>query len=37
MKIAAVVTLYYQGEEALENISSYYNYVDKIFVFDNTE
>lgn len=37
MKIAAVVTLYYPGEETLVNIKSYYDYVSKIFVFDNTE
>ena len=37
MKIAAVVTLYHPGEETLANIASYYNYVNKIFVFDNTE
>lgn len=37
MKIAAVVTLYHPVEETLVNINSYYNYVDKIFVYDNTE
>jgi rhamnosyltransferase len=37
MKIAAVVILYHPGEETLANINSYYNHVDKIYVFDNTE
>src|SRR5215213_5473884 len=37
MRIAAVVILYHPTESALSNIKTYYDYVDKIFVFDNTE
>ncbi len=37
MKVAAVVVLYYPGEEMLSNINSYYDRVDKIYAFDNTE
>ncbi len=37
MKIAAVVILYHPPETVISNISSYYDYVDKVFVFDNTE
>ncbi len=37
MKIAAVVILYNPNENISLNIASYYNYVEKIFVFDNTE
>src|SRR4051794_7088276 len=37
MKIAAVVILYNPPETTLFNIKTYYDYVDKIFVFDNTE
>ncbi|WP_018616038.1 glycosyltransferase family 2 protein [Segetibacter koreensis] len=37
MKIAAVVILYHPPETVISNINSYYNYVDKVFVFDNTE
>jgi len=37
MKIAAVVILYHPQESALTNIKTYYDYVDKIFVFDNSE
>lgn len=37
MKIAAVVILYHPNESAITNIKTYYEYVDKIFVFDNSE
>src|SRR4051812_48011138 len=37
MKIAAVVILYQPSADAISNIESYYDSVDKIFVFDNTE
>lgn len=37
MKIAAVVILYHPVKDAILNIKSYYDYVNKIFVFDNTE
>ncbi len=37
MKIAAVVILYHPSIDTLSNIQTYYDYVDKIFVFDNTE
>ncbi|MGI8951013.1 MAG: glycosyltransferase [Chitinophagaceae bacterium] len=37
MKIAAVIILYYVDKDIISNIKTYYNYVDKIFVFDNSE
>lgn len=37
MKIAAVVILYHPHESAITNIKTYYEYVEKIFVFDNSE
>jgi rhamnosyltransferase len=37
MKIAAVVILYHPGQDTMDNISSYANYVERIYVFDNTE
>lgn len=37
MKIAAVVILYHPPATVLANIKTYYDYVEKIFVFDNTE
>lgn len=37
MKIAAVVILYHPAKDAILNIKTYYDQVDKIFVFDNTE
>lgn len=37
MKIAAVVILYHPAKDAISNIKTYYDWVDKIFVFDNTE
>jgi rhamnosyltransferase len=37
MKIAAVAILYHPQENVLANILSYYDSVDKIFVYDNTE
>src|SRR5215213_7036452 len=37
MKVAAVVILYHPQESTLFNIKTYYDYVDKIFVFDNSE
>lgn len=37
MKIAAVIILYHPGKELIFNIESYYDILDKIFVFDNSE
>ncbi len=37
MKIAAAVILYHPSEEVISNIKTYYDFVDKIFVYDNTE
>lgn len=37
MKIAAVVILFHPPDSALTNIKTYYDYVEKIFVFDNSE
>ncbi|MEJ7822081.1 MAG: glycosyltransferase [Chitinophagaceae bacterium] len=37
MKIAAVVILYHPSIDLISNIQSYYNYVDVLFVFDNSE
>jgi rhamnosyltransferase len=37
MKIAAVVILYHPIQDAILNIKTYYDWVDKIFVFDNSE
>ncbi len=37
MKIAAVVILYHPKAEFISNLKTYYNYVDKIFLFDNSE
>jgi rhamnosyltransferase len=37
MKIAAVVILYHPTGDAISNIKTYYDWVDKLFVFDNTE
>lgn len=37
MKIAAVVILYHPSEAVLANIKTYYDFVEEIFVFDNTE
>jgi rhamnosyltransferase len=37
MKIAAVVILYHPSLDIISNIQSYYNYVDVIYVFDNSE
>ena len=37
MKLAATLILFHPGADVLSNIHSYYNHVDKIFVFDNTE
>lgn len=37
MKLSAVVILYHFGEEARANIQTYYDYVDRLYVFDNTE
>ena len=37
MNIAAVVILYNPGNSAIANIRTYYDYVDKVYVFDNTE
>ncbi len=37
MKVAAVVILYHPDECAIANIKTYYDYVEKIFVFDNSE
>lgn len=37
MKIAAVVILYHPPKDAISNIKTYYDYIEKIFVFDNSE
>lgn len=37
MKIAAVVILYYPEADLISNIKTYYDHVDKIFVFDNSD
>lgn len=37
MKVAAVVILYYPETDLVSNIKTYYDHVDKIFVFDNSE
>ncbi len=37
MKIAAVVILYHPDPDFITNLKTYYNYVAKVFVFDNTE
>lgn len=37
MKIAAIVILYHPPGAVISNIRTYYNYVDIVFVFDNTE
>lgn len=37
MKIAAVVILYHPDENVVSNIKTYYDHVDKILVFDNSE
>ena len=37
MKIAAMIILYHPCQETIDNINSYYDYADKIYVFDNTE
>jgi rhamnosyltransferase len=36
VKIAAVIILYNPPEDFITNLISYYNYIDKIFIFDNT-
>ena len=37
MKIAAIVILYHPGVSLLSNLNSYYNGVDVLYIFDNTE
>jgi rhamnosyltransferase len=37
MKIGAVVIVYHPEDDAIANIKTYYDSVDKIYVFDNTE
>lgn len=37
MKIAAAVILYHPHSSFFSNIKTYYSYIDKIYVFDNTE
>lgn len=38
MKIAAILVLYnFDKKEILDNIQTYYNYVDKIYIIDNSE
>lgn len=37
IKIAAIVILYNPDKDVINNIKSYYKYVDEIFVYDNTE
>jgi rhamnosyltransferase len=36
-KVAAVVILYHPDKAFFQNIDSYYSYVDRLYVFDNTE
>lgn len=36
MKIAAVIILYHPPQDFITNLKSYYNYIDKVFIFDNT-
>ncbi len=36
MKLAATVILYHPDQSALDNIATFYNFVEKIYVFDNT-
>lgn len=36
MKIAAVIVLYHPPQDFIINLKSYYNYIDKAFIFDNT-
>jgi rhamnosyltransferase len=36
-RIAAVVILYHPASDVVENIKSYYEYVDRLYVFDNTD
>jgi rhamnosyltransferase len=36
-KIAAVVILYYPDEVIVDNIRTYYSYVDRIYIYDNSE
>jgi len=37
MKIAAIVILYHPNETLIANIMSYYDYVDQIYAYDNTD
>ncbi|MBZ4191098.1 hypothetical protein [Niabella beijingensis] len=37
MKLVAVVITYFPGKEFLSNISSYLNYVDRLYIVDNSE
>ena len=37
MKVAAVVILYHPSEVFITNIKTYYSFVQKVYVFDNTE
>lgn len=37
MKIAAVVIVYHPEDNAIANIKTYYDFVDKLYIFDNTE
>ena len=37
MKIAATVILYYPTEKAINNVQSYINGVEKLFIIDNSE
>ena len=37
MKIAAAVILYHPTEEVITNIKTYYDFVDKVLIYDNTE
>lgn len=37
MKLAAIIILYHPKKEVLQNIATYIDRVDKLFVFDNTE
>jgi rhamnosyltransferase len=37
LKIAGVVILYHPSEDVVSNIKTYYDWLDKIYVFDNTK
>lgn len=37
MRVAAAVILYHPAQNAVANIKTYYDYIEKVYVFDNTE